>query len=284
MSHPLVRRATANRLKLIPLYVVLVLVGLLYLFPFFWMVVSSFKENKDVLAIPVRFFPPKWDLHGYTNLLHYADYDFPRYIFNSVFVAVCAVLLTVFLCTTSGYGFAKYRFKGNAVLFTVVLSTIMIPFEAIIVPLFILVKRMGMQDSYLGLIIPEGLTAFGVFLMRQFIYSVPNELIEAARIDGAHEVTIFARVVVPLVKTAILSLVIFHIQWVWNLLLWPLVLISSPEMRMLPQAIALFTGVYFTPYPEQLAISVIACVPLVVLYLVLSRNFVQGISVTGIKQ
>ena len=198
-----------------------------------------------------------------------------------LFAPSCSRLL---LSTSSGYGFAKFKFRGNVALFTLVLSTLMIPFEAIIVPLFILVRHLGMQDSYLGLIIPEGLTAFGVFLMRQFIYSVPDELIESARIDGASEFVIFGRIVVPLVKTAVLALVIFHVQWVWNLLLWPLVVISTPEMRTLPQAIALFTGVYFTPYPEQLAISVVACLPLVVLYLFLSRNFVQGIALTGLKK
>jgi ABC-type glycerol-3-phosphate transport system permease component len=266
------------------LYLLVILVGLLYLFPFVWMILSSFKLNKDVLAIPIRFLPPTWNFRSYYNAFHYSDYDFPRYIFNSVLVAVFAVLLTVILSTSSGYGFAKYKFRGNVLLFTVVLSTLMIPFEAIIVPLFILVRHLGMQDSYLGLIVPEGLTAFGVFLMRQFIYSVPDELIESARIDGASEFVIFGRIVVPLVKTAILALVIFHVQWVWNLLLWPLVVISTPELRTLPQAIALFTGVYFTPYPEQLAISVVACLPLVLLYLLLSRNFVQGIALTGLKR
>lgn len=266
------------------LYLLVITVGLVYLFPFVWMILSSFKLNKDVLAIPVRFLPPVWNFQSYFNAFHYADYDFPRYIFNSVLVAACAVLLTVALSTSSGYGFAKFKFRGNVALFTLVLSTLMIPFEAIIVPLFILVRHLGMQDSYLGLIIPEGLTAFGVFLMRQFIYSVPDELIESARIDGASEFLIFGRIVVPLVKTAVLALVIFHVQWVWNLLLWPLVVISTPEMRTLPQAIALFTGVYFTPYPEQLAISVVACLPLVILYLFLSRNFVQGVALTGLKK
>ena len=266
------------------LYLLVITVGLVYLFPFVWMILSSFKLNKDVLAIPVRFLPPVWNFQSYFNAFHYADYDFPRYIFNSVLVAVCAVLLTVILSTSSGYGFAKFKFRGNVALFTLVLSTLMIPFEAIIVPLFILVRHLGMQNSYLGLIVPEGLTAFGVFLMRQFIYSVPDELIESARIDGASEFVIFGRIVVPLVKTAVLALVIFHVQWVWNLLLWPLVVISTPEMRTLPQAIALFTGVYFTPYPEQLAISVVACLPLVILYLFLSRNFVQGIALTGLKK
>jgi len=275
---------TGTTIKKVILYTIIIAIGLAYIFPFIWMVLSSFKLNKDVLAIPIKFFPPVWNFESYYNAFHYADYDFPRYFFNSVFVTICAVLLCVFLSVTSGYGFAKYKFKGNNLLFTIVLSTIMIPFQAIIVPLFILVRKFGMQDSYLGLIVPGGLTAFGVFLMRQFFYSIPDEIIESARIDGASEYRIFVKIGLPMAKTPVLALIIFHAQWVWNLLIWPLVIISTPEMRTLPQAIALFAGVYFTPYPEQLAISVVACVPILVLYLFLSKNFVQGITLTGLKR
>lgn len=274
----------ATTIKKVILYSIIIIIGLIYIFPFIWMVLSSFKLNKDVLAIPIKFFPPVWNFQSYHNAFHYSDYNFPRYFFNSVFVTTFAVLLCVFLSATAGYGFAKYKFKGNNLLFTIVLSTIMIPFQAIIVPLFVLVKELGMQNSYLGLIIPEGLTAFGIFLMRQFFYSIPDEIIESARIDGASEYRIFGEIALPMAKTPILALIIFHAQWVWNLLLWPLVVISTPELRTLPQAIALFAGVYFTPYPEQLAISVVACLPLLVLYLFLSKSFVQGITLTGLKR
>lgn len=267
------------------LYVLLGIIQLLFVFPFFWMVLSSFKFNKDVLALPIRFFPPQWNWTSYSNVFtRFPDFNFPRYFFNSLVVAVFAVFLCVFLCATAGYGFAKYRFKGNRILFTIVLSTIMITFEAIVVPLFILVRRLGMQNSFLGLIIPESLTAFGVFLMRQFFFAVPNDFIESARIDGASEYVIFLKVSIPMAKTAILALIIFHAQWVWNLLLWPLIVVSSPDMRTLPQGIALFKGGYNTPYPEQLAVSVVSCLPLLILYLFMSKYFVQGITMTGLKE
>ncbi len=280
--------AISNRVKIrivrIVLYITLITVGFIFIFPFIWMVLSSFKLNKDVLSIPIKLFPPTWNFKSYYNAFHYSDYDFLRYFLNSFIVAIFAVLLCLFLSTTAGYGFAKYKFKGNNLLFTIVLSTIMIPFQAIIVPLFILVRNIWMQNSYLGLIIPEGLTAFGIFLMRQFFYSIPDEVIESARIDGANEWCIFCRISLPMAKMAVLALTIFHVQWVWNLLIWPLVVISTPEMRTLPQAIALFVGVYFTPYPEQLAISVSACLPILILFLFLSKNFVQGITLTGLKK
>jgi multiple sugar transport system permease protein len=266
------------------LYVFVAALGFVFLFPFFWMIVSSLKLNKDVLAIPIRFFPVEWNWKSYVNVFTaFPDFNFPRFILNSFIVTTLAVLLCLFFSATAGYGFAKFRFKGNSVLFTIVLATIMITFEAIVVPLFILVRRLNMQDSYLGLIIPESLTAFGVFMMRQFFFSLPDDFIESARIDGANEYLIFARVGLPMAKTALLALVIFHAQWVWNLLLWPMILISSPDKRVLPQGIALFKGGYNTPYPEQLAVSVIACLPLVLLYIFLSKYFVQGITMTGLK-
>jgi ABC-type glycerol-3-phosphate transport system permease component len=266
------------------LYAVVIILGLLFVFPFFWMVISSFKLNKDVLAIPVRFLPPEWNWMSYVNVFtKFPDFNFPRYILNSFIVTTAAVLLCLFFSATAGYGFAKYRFKGNGVLFMIVLATIMISFEAIVVPLFILVRRLGMSNSYAGLIIPMSLTAFGVFLMRQFFYALPDDFVESARIDGASEPMIFLRIGIPMAKTALLALVIFHAQWVWNMLLWPLILISSPNMRVLPQGIALFKGGYNTPYPEQLAVSVIACLPLLILYLFMSKSFVQGITMTGLK-
>jgi multiple sugar transport system permease protein len=273
-----------ERIQRVVLYVAIAILGVVFVFPFIWMVLSSFKTMKDILAIPIRFLPPEWNWKSYVNVFTaFPDFNFPRFIVNSVFVTTAAVLLCLFFSATAGFGFAKYKFRGNNVLFTIVLATIMISFEAIVVPLFILVRRMNLQDTYLALIVTESLTAFGVFMMRQFFYSLPDDYIESARIDGASEYRIFASIAIPMGKTALLALVIFHAQWVWNLLLWPMILISTPDKRVLPQGIALFKGGYNTPYPEQLAVSVIACLPLLILYMFLSKYFVQGITMTGLK-
>ena len=266
------------------LYIFAIAVGLIFMLPVFWMLLSSFKFNEDVLTIPIHLFPPRWNFSSYASALQYSTYNFPRYIFNSLLVTVSAVLLSLLFSTTCGYGFAKYRFFGDNLFFTIILSTMMIPFQAIVIPLFVLIRRLGWQNSYIGLIVPESLLAFGVFMMRQFFYSVPKEIIESARIDGANEIRIFLRLAVPLSSTAILALTLFHFRYSWNLLLWPLICISSSKLRTLPLGISLFTGVYTTPYPEQLAVSVIACLPIVVLYIFLSKYFVQGIGTTGIKQ
>ena len=276
--------ALKEHVQRVILYIVIAALGIVFVFPFLWMALSSFKTMKDVLAIPIRFFPPEWNWNSYVNVFTaFPDFNFPRFIINSVFVTTAAVLLCLFFSATAGFGFAKYRFRGDNVLFTIVLATLMISFEVIVVPLFILVRRMNLQDTYLALIVTESLTAFGVFMMRQFFYSLPDDYIESARIDGASEYRIFAGIALPMAKTSLLALVIFHAQWVWNLLLWPMILISSPDKRVLPQGIALFKGGYNTPYPEQLAVSVIACLPLLLLYIFLSKYFVQGITMTGLK-
>ena len=275
---------TSRRVLRTLLYAAIAVIGFAFVFPFLWMLISSFKLNRDVLAIPIQFFPPTWNWMSYVNVFtKFPDFNFPRFILNSLIVTTVAVVFCLFLSATAGYGFAKYKFKGNGVLFMIVLATIMISFEAIVVPLFILVRKLGMQNTYWGLIIPESLTAFGVFMMRQFFFSLPNDYIESARIDGANEYMIFGRIAIPMAQTALLALVIFHAQWVWNLLLWPLIVMSNPDMRVLPQGIALFKGGYNTPYPEQLAVSVIACIPLLLLYMFLSKYFVQGIAMTGLK-
>ena len=266
------------------LYFVLACSCMVFIFPFVWMVLSSFKYLKDVLAVPVVIFPSKWYWQSYSSAFHFPGYNFFRYFVNSFIVLFFSLVLCIIFSTTCGYGFAKYRFIGNNALFLVILSTMMIPFEAIIIPLFILVKRLGMQNNYLGMIIPESLTAFGIFMMRQFFYSVPDDYIESARIDGANDFYIFVRISMPMAKTAVLALIIFHGQWVWNLLIWPLILVSTPDLRTVPQAISQFAGVYFTPYPEQLAISVVACLPILAIYILLSKYFIQGVAYTGLKE
>jgi ABC-type glycerol-3-phosphate transport system permease component len=282
MPMPINRRTIG--LKAVALNCFLVVSGAAFAFPFLWMAISSLKLNKDVLAYPIKFLPPEWNWKSYVNVFTaFPSFNFPRFILNSLIVTICAVGLCILLSSAAGYGFAKYRFKGNALMFTIILSTMMISFEVISVPLFILVRRLGMQNSYLGLIIPEALTGFGVFMMRQFFYALPKDFIESARLDGASEYRIFARIALPMARTSVLALVIFHAQYVWNLLLWPMILISSPDMRVLPQGIALFKGGYNTPYPEQLAVSVIACLPLLILYLFTSKYFVKGVAMTGLK-
>jgi multiple sugar transport system permease protein len=262
-------------------YLVVIGIGLIILFPFIWMVLGSFKYNKDILDIPVKLLPPEWNFSSYRSA--FASGPFARYYLNSVIVLIAAVGLNIIVCATAGYGFSKYRFKGRDLFFTIILSTLMVPIHAVIVPLFVLMKMIGLVNTYAGIILPLSLSAFGVFLMRQFFYAVPNELLEAARIDGAGEFRIFRMVGMPLSRVAVVSLIIFHSQYVWKNLIWPLVIVSGTNLRTLPVGISLFSGVFFTPYPDQLAMSVSACVPLVILYMFFSKYFIRGTALAGIK-
>ena len=277
-------KITHRSAKKFVLYFILTVIGLLFISPIVWMILSSLKLNQDVLALPVSFLPPTWNFKSYYNAWTYPGMDFIRYLLNNIIVTIFSTLIVVFLCTTAGYGFSKFKFKGRNFIFMIILSTIMIPFISIMIPLFILITKMGLRDTYLGLILPMSVDAFSIFLMRQFINTIPTELIEAARIDGANEFRIFFNIIIPLSKTAIIAIIIFQTQWVWNMLLWPLIVVYSNDMRTLPLAIVDFTGNYRTPFPEQLAMSVSAIIPMLVLYLLLSRYFKAGITLSGLKE
>jgi len=272
---------TKKTIGSIILHLFVIFIGLLMLFPFIWMILGSFKYNKDVLSVPVRLLPPEWNFSSYRNA--FAAGPFGRYYLNSVIVLVFAVIINVVTCTTAGYGLAKFKFKGRDFFFTLILSTLMIPIQTIIVPLFVLISQLNMVNTYAGIILPLSLSGFGVFLMRQFFYGVPDELLEAARIDGAGEFYIFRRISIPISTVALISLTIFHSQYVWKNLLWPLVVATKTDLRTLTVGISLFSGVFFTPYPEQLAMSVSACIPIVILFMFLSKYFIRGTAMTGIK-
>jgi len=275
-------RAKKKSLRVV-LYIGLILIGLSFLFPFIWMLLSSFKSQAEVLAIPIKFFPTEWNFKSYITAWEWPTADFPRYYLNSIIVLICAVTGSTTLATLAGFGFAKYKFRGNNFFFIMLLATWMIPFQAVVVPLFLWVTKMGLNDRYLGLILPLMLNALGIFMMRQFMASIPDEIIESARIDGASEFRIYFNIALPMVKTPILSLMIIHGLAVWNNLLWPLVITSTDSMRTVPQGLALFTGLNVVLYPERLAASTTACIPILLLYIVLSRYFIRGMALSGIK-
>ena len=212
----------------------------------------------------------------------FAAYPFARFIFNSLVVAVAVTLGNLLLCSLAGYGLAKYDFLGRTVIFGVMLSTLMLPIEVLLVPTYILVRQLNWLDSYQGLIAPMLVDAFGVFLMRQFIRSIPTELIEAARIDGASEVRIYSRIVLPNIKPALRRLPCFRLES-WDQFVWPLVAVTRTEMKTLPLGIAQFQTDQGVHYELQIAIAVVGMLPLVALFIAMQRAFVSGITLTGLK-
>jgi len=250
--------------------------------PFVWMLLSSLKQEVEIREVPPTWWPRSPTLDNYRHL--FDRLDFPRYAVNSTVVAVAITAGNLLFCSALGYALAKLDFPGRRVLFATVLGTLMVPGMATFVPLFVLVSNMGMVNTYGGLILPFLVGAFGVFLMRQFILSIPDDLLEAARIDGAGELRIFWQVVLPLCRPALATLGILTFLSSWNNFLWPLVVATTEDMYTLPVGLALFSvGQDRTEYGPLLAGAVVIVLPVLLVFIALQRLFTRGIAMTGLK-
>lgn len=250
--------------------------------PFAWMVLSSFKPEGEIRRVPPTWWPETFTLDNYVRL--FSQLDFPRYFVNSVLVAGLITVGNLVFCSAVGYALAKLRFPGRQVLFATVLGTLMVPGMVTFVPQFVLVSQLGLVNTYAGLVLPFLAGPFGVFLMRQYLLSIPDDLIEAARVDGAGELRIFWRVVLPLCGPALATLGILTFLSSWNSFLWPLVVATTEDKYTLPVALALFSvGQHRTSFGLLLAGAVVVVLPVIAVFLVLQRHFLRGIATTGLK-
>lgn len=274
------RKAVSGKkiIRTISMLVILLVIA----FPFLWLIISSFKHEKDIISFPPRIFADSYTLDNYIKV--WTTIPLLDYIKNTVIFAGGTVITSVFFDSLAGYAFARMCFKGKSVLFYFVLLTMMIPFQVFMIPLFIEVNLLGMLDTYAGLIIPRMTTAFGIFMMRSFFITLPDSLEEAARIDGLSEFNIFLKIMLPLSKPTLLSLGIFTLMNSWNDLLYPLILTSSSKMRTLPAGLALFTGQNISFYGPVMAGTVISMLPLLVVYIFAQKYFVQGTAMSGMKE
>ncbi len=264
------------------LYVVLTVGLILMVLPFIWMVLSSLKTDAEVIATPPTWWPHDITLENYRTL--FTVLDFPRYFLNSVIVAGAVTIGNVVFCSMLGYALAKLEFPGKKVVFGLVLATLMIPGVVTFIPLFILTTNLGLTDTLPGMFLPFLAGPFGVFLMRQFISGLPDELIQAARVDGAGELRIFRSIVMPLCGPAVATLAILTFLTSWNNFLWPLVVAQNEDKYTLPVALALYSvGQNATKYGLLLAGAVVVVIPVIAIFLVLQRRIMQGIAMTGIK-
>ena len=264
------------------LYAVLLVGLVLVVGPFVWMLLSSFKPEAEVRAVPPALWPETVTTDNYREL--FTRLDFPTYILNSALVALAVTLGNLVFCSMLGYALAKLDFPGKRVLFGLVLATLMVPGVVTFVPLFVLTTNIGLANSLPGMILPFLAGPFGVFLMRQYVLGLPDELIQAARVDGAGELTIFARVIMPLCGPALATLGVLTFLTSWNNFLWPLVVATSEDKYTLPVALALYSvGQNATQYGLLLAGSVVVVIPVLVVFLLLQRFIMQGIAMTGIK-
>jgi ABC-type glycerol-3-phosphate transport system permease component len=266
----------------------IVLTGLLLaglavpLLPLLWTLSSSFKPVSDIFTYPPQLLPSPGTLENYRRL--FSEIPFPRWFWNTLGVSVVSTGLALFFSALGGYAFAKYEFRGKTLLFNIVLGSLLVPFAVLLIPLFVLITRIGWADSFLALIVPWMAPAYGIFLMRQYIVqAVPDELIDAGRVDGASEFRVFWSLVLPLVRPALGALAIWNFLGVYNSFLWPLVVMSSNDKLMLPVGLAQIYGNYSREYGLVMGGAVLAAVPMIVVFVALRRQFIEGLTFGALK-
>lgn len=280
------------------LYFLLLIIASVMLLPFLWMISVSLKPAGQVYEYPPKFIPSSFNFENYKTAWYRAN--FSLYFKNTVIFAVVGTFLTVISCSLGGYTFAKLRFPGKDILFTIILFSMMLPFSSILVPLFLLIKNFplaggnnilgrggtGLINTFSGLILPGIVSGYYIFLFRQFFSMLPDDLIHAARVDGCSEFRIFWQIILPLSKPVLATVFIFSFMSRWNALLWPLVVLTDPRKRTLQVGLAIFQGEQLTgaQWNELLAASAIALVPTIVIFVLGQRYFTTGIALTGIKE
>lgn len=277
------------------IYIVLALGSVIFIAPFAWMVTASLQSTGDMFRWPPSWIPRSPSLDNYTNF--FSQERIGRYFFNSAYVALAVTALQLFTSSLAAYTFAKRRFPGRDALFMITLASMMIPGQVTLIPNYVILKHIplfggnnavgqggsGWLDSYWGLIVPQAVSAFGIFLMRQYMKSIPDDLLDAARVDGGTEFRIYWQIVMPLCRPALAALGIFTFSYVWDDFFWPLIIISSEELRTLPLGLALFVVKNRTAWDLLMAGSVITTIPVLVIFLLFQKHFVRGIAVTGMK-
>jgi alpha-1,4-digalacturonate transport system permease protein len=262
-------------------YAILGILALITLLPVLWVILSSFKPQSELFRVPLTFIPQDWTLENYVS--SFAAGNFPVYFSNTVFVAVVSTFITALINLMAGYALAKYVFKGRDLIFTVMIATLMIPLQVIMIPIFLQLKNLGMLNTLWGIIIPPAATPTGIFLARQYLVNLPDSLIEAARIDGAREFTIFFRLIVPMSKPIVATIAIFSFMWRWNDYLWPLIVITDNKKQTIQQALANFVGQLQINWSDLLAMTTIAIIPVIIVFLAFQRFFFSGIAAGSIK-
>lgn len=257
----------------------LILGGIVMVFPFVWMLLSSFKDNREIFQY--HFFPKNWTFASYQEVIF--NTDFPRWFLNSIIVASITTITVLFFCSLVGYVLAKLRFPGKAVVFILILSTLMVPTEMLVIPWFVMSADYGWVNTYWGIAFPGLITGFGVFLMRQFFTTIPTDLFDAARIDGMHEFGVYWFIGLPLVRPALAALGIFSFIGNWNAFLWPLIVGKSPQMRTIPVGISAFSGEADTAWNLIMSASALAIVPVLIVFILFQRQIIEGVVLSGVK-
>jgi multiple sugar transport system permease protein len=277
----LVEAKRTNPLLLAFAYGILIVGSIWMLLPLVWMTSAAFKPMSEIIQVPPTWIPKHFTLDNIKQV--FEQVPFARYFLNSIITTTVIVFSVLLTSTMAGYGFAKFNFKGKRILFLFILSSLMIPFQVRMIPLYQISQQFGIIDTYIGVVFPWLFDAMGVFLMHQFMLTIPNELIEAARIDGASEVRIFFTIVLPQLKSAISTLTIFTFSWSWEEFLWPLIISNSDRVRTLPVGLQYFSEQYGINIHWQMAGAFVAVLPVLIVFFIMQKQFVEGITLTGMK-
>ncbi|WP_433862140.1 carbohydrate ABC transporter permease [Streptomyces sp. L7] len=261
---------------------IVLVIGLIFaIVPFIWMVSGSFRSESDLFGNPASLFPTSITLHGYLGV--WEQLPFLRLLGNTFVFAGVTTAATLLFDSLCAYALARLKFRGRNLAFILVIATLMVPFQVTLIPVFIELFHFGWLNTYQGLIVPRATSAFGIFLFRQFFISIPTELDEAARIDGAGHFRIYWKIILPLAKPAIATVAILNFMNLWNDLLWPLVVTSDPNMLTLPAGLTLFGGQHVTDHAVLLAGATISLIPIAVAFFFAQKYFVAGVATTGLK-
>ena len=264
-------------------YLMLTLASVVAALPFIWMVFGSFKSGREIRQVPPTFFPEEFTLENYQTILN--DEDLPLGLFyrNSAIIAFANVVTVLFTSSLVGYIFAKFEFKSKKILFWFILATMMLPFQVRMIPGYLILAKLGLINNLWGLIIPSAVDAFGIFLFRQFALSVPNELLDAARVDGASEFRIYRSIVLPELGPALATFGMLSFMFSWNAYLWPLIILTEQNVRTLPIILTWYSNQHGSQPHLTMAASVLVIAPVLLVFMLTQRWIVKGITLTGIK-
>jgi len=263
------------------LLAVLTISAVIMVIPYLWMILSSLKSNLEIVSPPATILPKSPSFEGYATVLK--DAPFWSWLVNSMITSTFVTTGVLLTSSLSGYIFAKFKFKGKKIIFVSVLATMMVPFQIIMMPIYLIISRLGLINNLAGIIIPFLVGGFGIFLSKQFIENIPDSLIEAARIDGAGEFQTFYKLILPQIKPILSALAIFTFMASWNRYLWPLVVLNDMEKMTVPLALVYFNSRHVVQYNVVMSASVLIMMPVIVVFLVFQKQFIKGLTLTGIK-
>lgn len=262
-------------------YIILIAFLVFVTLPIYWVIATSLKAPQNVVAWPPQWIPNPVTLESYATAFRLLPIG--RFFLNSVIIAVALMISNVVLCSIAGYTFARKRFWGRDVLFALVLSSMMVPLHIRIIPMYMVALKLGLDNTYAGIVLPIAATGFGIFMMRQFFLTLPVEVEDAARVDGCGEWGVIFRIVLPMSRPAIISLALFALVWSLEDFLWPLIITSTTAMRPLPVGITLFIGLVVYEWGSLMAVTTLAILPMIVVFMLLQRQFVRGLTAGAVK-